>query len=1007
MQIKKIKSLNINNLKGQNEIDFDQLPLSEASIFAITGPTGSGKSTILDVITLALFNKIPRFASAMTKSQMEGLGSVVTHHMTEAMASITYEIKGVQYTSEWTVHRAKKSGKLQDYHMTIYDAQGKPLDLKRAEVPAKNEEIIGLKYEQFVKSIILAQGQFTKFLKADKKERSKLLENITGTYLYRKIGVACFEKWKSLEDEKKHIQISMDAIQLLDEELVKGIEDQITGYKSQKLALDKDLTRLNEAYKIKEAHEKAQAELEIKTKALAALAEQETKLQSELSRLAAHEKIAPYRTDIVQYDKAVDEIKHLQEHITTATEKMGKAKDARQKTIEAMSLLTQEDVSADNFKSIMNAFEKEVTKLSQDLLHIKSKGKDTRSRIYRIIDDQLNGLSLPKAPAEAMSVIGNHQNELKAQLASSGVDMHADESELSNLLQAERNQLEDWLAMDACQNRKAHSEKEQDENQAQAKSLAEQLKSLDAQIPTAEKYAITLKEKIELLQKQKHDAAIIQSLSSHRAQLVDGSPCPLCGALEHPYSEGHGAHDASELEQTLTESKKESQQATESLQALLQQKGKVDTAIAINQTTAEKIAQELKSIIEEQEVIRARGNVSLDKGAQEEIAVIQKRIEALEQARGSLALMKGLNLVQVDYELLAQILQEHSELNAQLSAKYQGVDVKADCDRLQDRFAASTEQILKLKTDLSNYEQQLIKWRKDQQTLQSSLDAVVLQQGYADIATMKVVLMPETEVSHIKSHKQQIDQKKIALQTELKSAQNRAAQSQKDDAMPDQSIDLVRVELNNKSRDAEIILTELGKLNQQLANDAALRKGQQEQTMKLNAVQSQLEDWTLLKRMIGDAKGEVFASFAQGITLKNLLVYANVRLKELSDRYLLDMPSSAGTLTVIDRYQGNTSRSVATLSGGESFLLSLALALSLSDMASRNVSLDSLFIDEGFGTLDEDTLDIALNTLEQLQSKGNKTVGVISHVAALKERINVQIKLEKDAQGYSKIAIES
>ena len=163
----------------------------------------------------------------------------------------------------------------------------------------------------------------------------------------------------------------------------------------------------------------------------------------------------------------------------------------------------------------------------------------------------------------------------------------------------------------------------------------------------------------------------------------------------------------------------------------------------------------------------------------------------------------------------------------------------------------------------------------------------------------------------------------------------------------------------------------------------------------------------MMKKLIGDANGNNFANFAQGLTLQNLLVFANRRLKNLSDRYLLDKTSQEDTLNVIDQYQGNIRRAVSTLSGGESFLISLALALSLSDMASKTVSLDSLFIDEGFGTLDQETLEIAINTLEKLQSESQKTVGVISHVPALKERINVQIVLNKNPQGYSEIEIIS
>lgn len=197
----------------------------------------------------------------------------------------------------------------------------------------------------------------------------------------------------------------------------------------------------------------------------------------------------------------------------------------------------------------------------------------------------------------------------------------------------------------------------------------------------------------------------------------------------------------------------------------------------------------------------------------------------------------------------------------------------------------------------------------------------------------------------------------------------------------------------------------IGEITNQLKNDEENKKRQNEQIAEQENLKKEFEKWDLLAKMIGDANGNKFANFSQGLTLQNLLVYANLRLRNLSDRYLLDKPKDGGPLRIVDQYQGNTHRAVSTLSGGESFLISLALALSLSDMASRNVSLESLFIDEGFGTLDQETLDVAMNTLEKLQSEDQKMVGVISHVEALKERINVQIRLEKNAQGFSEITI--
>ena len=138
-----------------------------------------------------------------------------------------------------------------------------------------------------------------------------------------------------------------------------------------------------------------------------------------------------------------------------------------------------------------------------------------------------------------------------------------------------------------------------------------------------------------------------------------------------------------------------------------------------------------------------------------------------------------------------------------------------------------------------------------------------------------------------------------------------------------------------------------------------------------------------------------------------LMKLANRHLTKLNNRYLIKKgeENTKDDLIVIDTYQGNTIRSVKTLSGGESFLVSLALALGLSDLAGKTTKIESLFIDEGFGSLDQETLDIALNALEKLQSETNRTIGIISHVESLKERIRTRIELNKSATGYSTIEI--
>ncbi len=209
MRIRKLAFKNINCLKGEHEINFDEDPLKDSGIFAIIGPTGSGKSTILDVITLALFNRVPRFSKAISKGTIEDGGTVLTQHTNDAFASIEYMVDNKLYTSSWKIRKAN-TGNLQALHMDIYDhLAGAHLDIKPSKVPDKNEEIIKLDFDQFVKSIILSQGQFSKFLKSDKSERGKLLEKITGLKIYRKLGVAAFQRKKKA---KENVDRMMDRI---------------------------------------------------------------------------------------------------------------------------------------------------------------------------------------------------------------------------------------------------------------------------------------------------------------------------------------------------------------------------------------------------------------------------------------------------------------------------------------------------------------------------------------------------------------------------------------------------------------------------------------------------------------------------------------------------------------------------------------------------------------------------------------------------------------------------
>ncbi|TMM41912.1 AAA family ATPase [Colwellia ponticola] len=213
-----------------------------------------------------------------------------------------------------------------------------------------------------------------------------------------------------------------------------------------------------------------------------------------------------------------------------------------------------------------------------------------------------------------------------------------------------------------------------------------------------------------------------------------------------------------------------------------------------------------------------------------------------------------------------------------------------------------------------------------------------------------------------------------------------------DDNVNDKSVAQALVNLSELLRKCQ---QKMGQFSQQISHDQANKRQQKSLLEQIKKSQLALDDLSHLNALIGSADGAKFRRFAQSLTLENLVHLANIQLERLFGRYQLQCQQrDTLALEVVDTWQGDAARDIKTLSGGESFLISLALALALSDLVSNKTSIDSLFLDEGFGTLDNNTLEVALDALDNLNASG-KMIGVISHVDALKERIGVQIKVRK------------
>ena len=231
-----------------------------------------------------------------------------------------------------------------------------------------------------------------------------------------------------------------------------------------------------------------------------------------------------------------------------------------------------------------------------------------------------------------------------------------------------------------------------------------------------------------------------------------------------------------------------------------------------------------------------------------------------------------------------------------------------------------------------------------------------------------------------------------------------ALSSEREKKLTDQSGDALKENISACDAELKQIRLDIGGIVKSLSENEKLREKQQERIKNIEAQKKECARWDDLHQLIGSADGKKFRNFAQGLTFEMMTAHANRQLRKMTDRYLLIRDTSQPLeLNVIDNYQAGEIRSTKNLSGGESFIVSLALALGLSQMASRNVRVDSLFLDEGFGTLDEDALETAIETLAGLQQDG-KLIGVISHVTALKERIATQIQVIPETGGRSSLS---
>ncbi len=981
MKILAIRGRNLASLEGDFEIDFTVEPLLSAGIFAISGPTGAGKSTLLDTMCLALFARTPRTDQA--KENNVKLQDVSNEQLSQSdprfllrrgtssgFAEVDFmALNGHRYRTRWSVARArdKENGRLQNPRLALYNLDKEEEEQgTRSDLQARIIDLIGLTFEQFTRSVLLAQNDFSTFLKAEQGEKASLLEKLTGTELYSAISRQIFERNARAKEAFDLIQTRIQGIELLTDEEENDLRTRLAG-------TEKELQRV----------EKAKAEQQALQEAVRSIEQQITIRQR-------------------QQKEAADKLVHATELLTVARHEYEKGVEEQQQSEARFKSLQQEILQARKLDIQLDTAIRDLSHSEQQLKNVMLRKEEAEKKYQAAVLRRRQG-----AEEIARLTAWRERYKKKERIAEqlSALLLHLDAASATRSgMEAAVRSIETLRQEMAALNKQLSDLQQTSANKQQAlkraeadyRNLEEELKAVDA--PALDKQIEKLRQEREQLLIEQARLEASGNIKDLRGRLQDGQPCPVCGSTHHPFANQVPVAPVSALTLQLQDlsNKKETYVAhTRHLTRLQQQLLQLHKELADSEAACKEMA----------------GKQQLAASRQErEEAIVKEQSTLLTQSLSAADLLFGnsewqkawLQNPETFRKTLTDFARQWHENTEKLhQLERQESAQKAECESLAS-FLPSLEKQAEESGQLHE------KNRAAFSSLQAERKKLLNGRSADSVEQEYIRRMEELKERLKKLSATQTEQSGIADQT-----RGIADQIAKD--LTEASADLLRrkAALDKWTADyldssgGEPLEVILSRYTQEKTELAFWLRTQTENKAKVSGLQEELnvrrtesERWAKLNELAGSADGAKFRRIAQGYTLDILLNYANVQLRELTRRYRLERVPETLALQVIDRDMCDEVRTVHSLSGGESFLVSLALALGLSSLSSNRMRVESLFIDEGFGSLDAETLRVAMDALESLRTQGRK-IGVISHVQEMTERIPVRICVNRAGNGRS------
>lgn len=1196
MKILSIRIKNLASLSDEHFIDFESAPLAHAGLIAIVGKTGAGKSTILDAMSLALFNRVPRLKDSdgklkdvdgselLTNSPLTVLRRGTGHGFAE-LCFIAQDQK--RYLARWEIKRARENpnGKLQSVqrHLKCL-TDGVVLADKAKAVDEKVKQITQLSFEQFTRAVLLAQSEVTAFLKARDSERGELLEYLTNSSIFAKIGELAFRKTADIAKQRKQLEEFLGHIEILSDEDIAAFTKQYQQAEQNHQKLEQQKNILDKQQQWFERKAKLEQEVQAKQQQFQTQQNHHQQLAGEREQLKRLEVFSEIRPQVFQQSQNLQTLQQLEPQIHQAQSKFNElvqifetgqkqyqlaeqqlkqTLDFEQKHQHALNQVRQSIQErafiADEYKKCkekrsvleqklsplhqqQNSVQQHIAQLEQNQIHLQQQLTQTQQyavldkglsahlhqlgqfiQNYQAIEQQLGN------PTLARQKLSEAKSELEQLIASLGT---VEQIELK--LEQQRKDKEQKLAqvtqLDLIQQKikiyhELYAELQQfNEKQTQTSAQEQQLKTVCQLAEQDYQTAKTEREKLQhILQQQR--LLHTENIEQLRTNLKEGEACLVCGSTHHPYRVDDSAvskalfdlqqqqeQQAVALEQTKFNAWQTQQHALTQCRAELEQ---VQKYLAQLQTKQSSLQQELEQTFKINQL-----HIELNQ-APEQILQTLNELRQATQTAISLFDSENLRLTQAikHHNQLVQSIQRNESLLNTAQQWQQQVQHIVEClseteqhawqqassqtakqtwiildarakqleqqEQLSHRFEQQQQELKMLTANFEQMAKQIDEidqnlqeiTLKGQQNNEKAVSLIQQMTGRVDIKPHEWLIEHDVkrqqqqtayheakqrfeqtrqhfeqqkqaldqlkhQHQHTAGHQQQIDEQiqnwlkahtdfemhDLTALMQINSAQeqdirNRLNHAERLLSEASSALKTMQEQLNDHLQtqpDIEyeklvsLIQDNIAQLKTQLEVRDRLKlklevhqqnlAKQQQYAEQIQNIQQEEHRWSKISGLIGDAKGKEFRDYAQQYHLDILVEHANQQLAMLSQRYTLKRLDQSLSLAIIDHDMDGETRSVASLSGGESFLTALALSLAIANMASGSMKIESLFIDEGFGTLDASSLHMVMNALDQLQNQGRQVI-LISHIQEMHERIPVQIQVKPLGAGASTIEI--